>query len=156
MSHIRGWRKYQCEPAAQHRTGPLSRIHLSLFFYLSFLSILSVFSQLWLSRVLYILSFHDFSASAASVALFFLARLLEKESDSPAHIFISHHIKVVAAQPMHWLLMDWGPIPYFLHTKSSVALILNIEMVSRVLSAGGKGGYVVTRTYPVNSYKENL
>lgn len=52
--------------------------------------------------------------------------------------------------------MDQGLITYFLSTKSSVALVLKIRTMSRVVSVGGEGGYVVTMTCPVNSYKDNF
>lgn len=57
---------------------------------------------------------------------------------------------------MNWLLMDQGLITYFLSTKSSIALVLKIRVMSRVVSVGGEGRYVVTMTCPVNSYKDNL
>lgn len=39
---------------------------------------------------------------------------------------------------MNWLLMDQGLITYFLSTKSSIALVLKIRTMSRVVSVGGK------------------
>ena len=72
------------------------------------------------------------------------------------HSFIPDHIKVAAGWPLHWLLMDSGLSTYFLCPKSSIALILRIGAMSRVVSSGGKGGHVVTESCLVNTHKESL
>lgn len=72
------------------------------------------------------------------------------------HSFIPDHIKVAAGWSLHWLLMDWGLSTYFLCPKSSIALILKIGAMIRVVSSREKGGHVVTESCLVNTHKESL